>query len=250
MPDTKQYTLLSLDIIDCIATVTLHAPPVNALSQLMLKEISACFSEISQDEAKVVVLTGDYGFSAGANIRELLNQSPASNQDYFASLYQLFRQIENIPFPLIAAINRFAMGAGLELALCADIRVMDDDARIAAAGVNMGLVFGTQRLSRLAGYGRAKDIVLTGRQIDAQQAELMGIIEHRSPPGQALSKALILGKLISQKAPQSVQGAKKAITSGFDLPFEKGMELEFEFLEKMLYSDDFRQRAQAFLDKV
>jgi len=252
MSDRKLDTLLTLDIINSIATVALHAPPVNALSQLMLDEISSCFFKISQIQPRAVVLTGNmnYGFSAGANIRELVNQNLQSNRQFFANLYQLFNQLENVPFPLIVAINRFAMGAGLELALCADIRVMDDNARLAAAGVNMGLVFGTQRLSRLVGLGQAKNMVLTGRQVFAREAYDIGLVQYLSPPGQALNQAGKLAELIAQKSSLSVQGAKKVLNAGFDLPIDKGLHLEFEQLEKMLASEDFQQRTQAFLNKT
>ena len=252
MSNRKLGTLLTLDIIDNIATVTLHAPPVNALSQLMLDEISSCFFNLSQNKLKAVVLTGNmnYGFSAGANIRELVSRNPQGNRHFFANLYQLFNQLENIPFPFIVAINRFAMGAGLELALCADIRVMDDNARLAAAGVNMGLVFGTQRLSRLVGLGQAKNMVLTGRQVFAREAYDIGLVQYLSPPGQALNQAGKLAELIAQKSSLSVQGAKKVLNAGFDLPIDKGLHLEFEQLEKMLASEDFQQRTQAFLNKT
>ncbi|WP_276663224.1 enoyl-CoA hydratase/isomerase family protein [Syntrophomonas wolfei] len=248
----RKLDLLTLDITDSIATVTLHAPPVNALSQLMLDEISSCFFNLSQNKLKVVVLTGNMncGFSAGANIRELVSQNPQGNRQFFANLYQLFNQLEDIPFPLIVPINRFAMGAGLELALCADIRVMDDNARVAAAGVNMGLVFGTQRLSRLVGLGQAKNMVLTGRQITAHEAYDIGLVQYLSPPGQALNQAWKLAELIAQKSSLSVLGAKKVLNAGFDIPLDKGLHLEFEQLEKMLASEDFQQCTRAFLNKT
>ena len=248
----KELNLLSLDSINNIAMITMQAAPVNVLSQLMIKELSLVFSILSAKNLDAVILAGsmDRGFSAGANMHELVSQNINENRQLFAELYQLYSQIENTSFPLIAAINRFAMGGGLELALCADIRVMDDDAVMAAAGVNMGLVFGTQRLPRLIGLGAAKEIILTGRRITAAEAQAIGLAQYLSPPGQAQSQALKLAELIAQKSAFSVRGAKRLLNQACNLPLEKALELELEQLDKTLLNEDFQYRAKSFLKKA
>ncbi len=251
MSEENNYPILTLEITGDIALVTLQVPPVNALSCSVLEEMSLCFTRLPFESIRAIILTGspEYGFSAGANIRELLNKSLAEKQKYFQHLYRLFRLIENTPFPLIAAINRFAMGAGLELALCADIRIIDEDARLTAAGVNMGLVFGTQRLSRLIGLGQAKTMLFTGHAVNANEAHGMGLVQDISPPGEALQRALELAKMIARKSPASIREVKEVLNKCGDLPLAEGLELENDRLNKVLGDGGFCQEAQAFLNR-
>lgn len=214
-----------LQIEKSIATVTINAPPVNALSGKVVATLGKIFAELSDSDIKVIVLTGqgDKSFSAGADIKEFAARDVAGNRHFFAELYGVLDLVENIKFPVIAAINGFALGAGLELALCADIRVMDELAKVAMPGANIGLVFSSQRLPRLVGRGRSKELAFTARKVGAAEAEKIGIAEYVAPAGTTLVKACEIAEIIAGKAPAALQKVKQAINAGFKMT----VELEF-----------------------
>jgi enoyl-CoA hydratase len=154
--------LILLTVDQQIAVVTLNNPPANVLSRAVIEQLSQTFHDLERMDLAAIILTGqdDRFFSAGADIKELAENTVEQNRSYFSRVYETFSLIADCRFPVIAAVNGYAVGAGLELALCADIRVMDENAQLAATGVNLNLVFCTQRLVRLVGPGRAKDMLL------------------------------------------------------------------------------------------
>lgn len=244
---TGKPVLLQID--KSIATVTINAPPVNALSGQVVLALGKVFAELSDRDIKVIVLTGQgyTSFSAGANIKEFAARDVTGNRLFFAELYRVLDLVENIKFPVIAAVNGFALGAGLELALCADIRVMDERAQLAVSGANIGLVFSSQRLPRLIGRGRSKELAFTARKVGAAEAEKIGIAEYVAPAGTALVKARAIAQIITEKAPIAVQKAKQAINAGFKMTIDEGLALEHEFLDELLQSEEFQRRVEAFI---
>ncbi len=242
---------VQLKIENKVAMVTLNAPPANALSLQMMDELGQTFTELAGTDIAAIILTGqgNHSFSSGANLKELASNDVSANKSFFAHLYHILDIVSNVKFPVIAAINGFAMGAGFELALCADIRVMDERAFLCAAGVNIGLVYCTQRLPRLIGYGRGKELVFTGRKISAAEALSTGIVEYVTPSEELIPQAQQLARLIAQKPGQAVQASKQAMNEGFELSLREGHLVEAKYLNEMFAHDDFHQRVDAFLNK-
>lgn len=232
-----------------IVTVVLNAPPVNSLSHEIIDELEKILPELSDPSIKAVILTGQGKcFSAGANIKGFPDHTVEENQAYFERIYNILKMVESIPVPVIAAINGYAMGAGLELSLCADIRVMDANSRLGATSVNLGLIFCTQRLPRLIGISRAKDLLLTARHIDAREALDIGLVQYISPAGKSMDKARELADLIASKSPLALKGVKDSVHRGYEQPLPEGLKLEYHHLSAMFATEDFQQRVNDFLD--
>jgi enoyl-CoA hydratase len=245
----KPLVLLQHD--DRIATVTLNNPPANVLSQAVIDQLSLTFQELEQTDLTAVIITGQggYSFCAGADIKELAENDLSQNEAHFSTIYDTFNLIAACKYPVIAAINGYAYGAGLELALCADIRVMDQNARMSAVCVNLNLVFGTQRLVRLTGPGRAKDLIFCARQLDASEALNFGLAERIAAPGTSWEKAREIAVLISQKGQMAVHGVKEMLNRGLELPLDQALDLETTYVYRMLTTGEFYSRTGKFIMK-
>jgi len=230
-----------------VATITINDPPVNALTVPLLAELEATLDTLLKSEARVVVLSGEgKAFSAGVNIHWLTEHTPEDNEEMFKHVYRVLNRIEAFPLPMIAAINGPCMGAGLELALCCDFRVMDERARLGATGVNLGLVFCTQRLPRLVGSGRAAELLMTGRHLSATEAKEVGLVEFTAARGKALNKALDMANIIAARSFPAVKGVKAALQEGREKPLGEALKLEEKRLHQMFRTPEFVTRAQEF----
>jgi len=247
--EEEQLVLLKYD--HNVATVTLNNPPANVLSQNVIEQLCRTFQDLKHTDIAAVIITGQGGhsFCTGADIKELVENNLEQNHAYFSKIHETFNIIATCPYPVIAAVNGYAYGAGLELALCADIRVMDQNARMSAAGVNLNLVFGTQRLIRLVGPGQARDMLFCALQVNASDAREFGLVEYVVPPGTTWDKAREIAELISQKGQMAVQGVKQVLNLGIDLPLNQALNLEAEFIYRMLSTSDFAFRTKKFLVK-
>jgi enoyl-CoA hydratase len=248
--EMNEKCLLELDPRQKTAILRLTSPPANVLSSAVLCELRQCLDKLDEYSIYALVISGNEEyFSAGANIREIAGNSTEANAEYFSQIYEVFKRIENMKCPVIAAVNGFAMGAGFELALCADIRVADEKAVFAATGVNLGLVFCTQRLPRLIGYGPSKELLLTAKKITALEAEHLGIAAYVSPAGKAVPQAQHLAAIISQKSITALQAVKQAMNEGIGKSLAESMEMESRYLNKMFAGKELAERARAFLRK-
>lgn len=247
----KKNQLVLLEVDENIATVTLNNPSANVLTQALIEQLSQIFHDLEHIPVSAVIITGQgsHSFSTGANIKELLDNDLEQNKMYFSKIYETFNLIANCHYPVIAAVNGYAYGAGLELALCADIRVIDQNAHMAATGVNLNLVFCTQRLARLAGPGRAKDMLFRARELDASEALEFGLAEHIAPPGTAYENAKEIALRISRKGQEAVQSVKQALNRGLELPLNQAINLEAELIYKMFATSEFKRRARLFLSR-
>ena len=232
-----------------IATVTLDAPTANVLQEQVLDELEETFHQLEKMDLAAVILTGKAGryFCAGADIKGFPSRSGEGNQVYFKRVYKVLELVDTCTHPVIAAINGYAMGAGLELALCADIRVADEMAKLGATGVNLGLVFCTQRLPRFIGEGRAKEMLLTARVIEGVEAKKIGLVEYLAPVGKAVDKAMEIAELIAQKSSLAIRGVKESIQEGRGQELEEGLRAESRRLDQMLTTQDFQTRVKDFL---
>jgi len=216
----------------------------------MIGELSRTFEQIEKSGAAVILLTGQgsHSFSAGLDIKELSQNTPDQNQAYFGKVYRCFKQIMECSCPVIAAINGFAFGAGLDLAMSADIRVMDEKALLGATGVNLNLVFCTQRLLRLVGPGRAGDMLLRASRVTAREALDYGLVQHLAPGGAALNQAREIAQTIASKGPEAVKAVKEVLRLGAGLPLSEALDLEAEYVNRMFATSEFERRAREFIE--
>jgi len=238
-----------------VEILTLKHPPVNALSTALLAGLSRHVDAIAQDpKVRTVVLTGDgQYFSAGADLKEMATLDLANAPDLVRKGHDLFHRIATLRPPVIAAINGLALGGGLELALSCDLRIAGDSAKLGAPEVNYGLMpayGGTQRLPRLIGVPKAKELIFTGAMISAAEALRIGLVNKTVPAGQELRAARDLAHTIAQKAPRAVQASKKAIADGVPLPLAQGIEGETKLFEtEVLPSQDLGEGILAFVER-
>ncbi|MCI4373855.1 MAG: enoyl-CoA hydratase-related protein [Thermoplasmata archaeon] len=240
---------------DHVEVLTLKNPPVNALSTALLAALDGHIHAIEADPTvRAVILTGDgQYFSAGADLKEMATLDLSSAPDVVRRGHALFARIATLRPPVVAAINGLALGGGLELALCADLRVAGESAKLGAPEVNYGLMpayGGTQRLPRIVGLPRAKELIFGGGMISATEALRIGLINKMVPAGQELRAARDLAHTIAQKAPKAVQAAKRAINEGISKPLIEGIEIETRhFATEVLPSSDLGEGILAFSER-
>jgi enoyl-CoA hydratase/carnithine racemase len=238
-----------------VEILTLKHPPVNALSTGLLAGLSQHVEAIAQDpKVRVVVLTGDgQYFSAGADLKEMATMDLANAPEVVRKGHALFHRIATLHPPVIAAINGLALGGGLELALSCDLRIAGESAKLGAPEVNYGLMpayGGTQRLPRIIGLSKAKELIFTGSMISAAEALRIGLVNKTVPAGQELRAARDLAHTIAQRAPKAVQAAKRAIMEGLQLPLAEGIEGETKLFEsEVLSSQDLGEGIMAFVER-
>jgi enoyl-CoA hydratase len=239
-----------------IAWITFNRPKVlNALNGQTIAELDDALSKAREDsEVRALILTGagEKAFVAGADISELARSTPVDGRETSLRGQAVFRQLETLGKPSIAAINGFALGGGCELALACTIRLASRAARIGQPEVKLGLLpgyGGTQRLARLCGKGIAHELCLTGEMISAEEALRIGLVNHVYEPGELLPAAEALAKKIIANAPLAVRYAMEAIERGQDMPQAEALLLESALFGIVTATEDFREGTRAFLEK-
>jgi enoyl-CoA hydratase len=252
----NDYQAITYAVAEHVATVTLNRPDVhNAMNEAMRRDLTRCFDAVAVDEdVKVVVVTGagERAFSAGADIREFVESlQPVRFREQRRRLD--FRQaMDRCWQPIIAAVNGFALGGGLELALACDIRIAAVGATLGLTEVNLAIIpggGGTQRLPRLIGRGKALELILTGARIPADEALRIGLVERVVPAGEALKAAMDLARTMAAKAPVALRYAKEAVVKGLELPLADGLRLEGDLSTLLRTTEDRLEGAKAFLEK-
>jgi enoyl-CoA hydratase len=252
----SEYQAITYSVAEHVATVTLNRPEVhNAMNEAMRRDLTRCFDGVAtDDDVKVVVVTGagERAFSAGADIREFVEPLvPVRFREQRRRLD--FRQaMDRCAQPIIAAVNGFALGGGLELALACDIRIAALDATLGLTEINLAIIpggGGTQRLPRLVGRGKALEMILTGARIPADEALRIGLVERVVPTGEALKAATELARAIAAKAPVALRYAKEAVVKGLELPLADGLRLEGDLSTLLRTTEDRVEGAKAFLEK-
>ncbi len=227
----------------------------NSLSMALIAELNGHLARAAGDRAlRCVVLTGagDKAFCAGADLKERARMSEEEVHRFHRDLRRAFRGIEEAPQPFVAALNGAALGGGLELALACDLRVASDAAQLGLPEVALGIIpggGGTQRLARLVGVARAKDLVLTARRIGGAEALAMGLVSQIAPPQRLLDEAVALAARIARNAPVSLRQAKRAIDGGLHLPLEEALDLENRLYQDCLGTKDRVEALAAFAAK-
>ena len=247
---------LTLDWDAAVVVLTINRPQVlNALNSQTIDELRRAVLELKHDAfVRAVIITGagEKSFVAGADINELAVQSPAQGKEHALRGQHVFDVIENMGKPVIAAINGYALGGGCELAMACTIRLAAESARLGQPEINLGIVPGygaTQRLPRLVGKGVALDLLLTGRQITAQEALQIGLVSRVVPAADLMTEAKRLATELSAKAPIAVQYITEAVNRGLEQPFDKGQFLEATLFGLVASTKDMREGTAAFLEK-
>jgi len=246
---------VDFQIHDGIALVTVDRPPVNALNRQVENEIEKVFEELGAiNEIGAVIITGggEKAFMAGADIKTILEKGPKQAYEMSASTQRILSKIETFDRGVIAAVNGLALGGGCEVALACDIRVADESAVFGFPEVGLGLLpgaGGTQRLARLVGVGKAKELILTGDAINAAEAKMIGLVERTAGKGEAVVEAKNLAERVLSRGPVAVINAKKAINEGINMTFEDGLKRESELFSALFETLDMQEGVSAFIEK-
>ena len=239
-----------------VATITLNRPEaLNAFSKDVVEEILHALEDIETDEAvRVVVLTGagEKAFSAGADIKAMAGITALKARELSFMGEKLCVGLENLEKPVIAAINGYALGGGLEVAMSCDLRIASENAKMGQTEINIGLIpgwGGTQRLTRLVGMTKAKEMVFTGRIIDAKTAEQIGIVNMVVPADKFRETVGQFAKDLASKAPVALKVAKALINKGSDIGLESALALEREGFGVVGSSEDLKEGVSAFTEK-
>ena len=239
-----------------IARITFNRPSVlNALNSATLAELRECLSEVQENNAiRAVILTGagEKAFVAGADISELAQRTAIDGKDFALYGQDIFRRLETMGKPSIAAINGFALGGGCELALACTIRIASRTAKLGQPEVKLGILpgyGGTQRLARLCGKGVAHELILAGEMISAEEALRIGLVNKVVNPAELMPAAETLAGKIAANPPLAVKYAMEAIERGAEMPLAEGLQLEAALFGLSCATEDMREGTRAFLEK-
>ena len=252
MSELVQYTALE----NGIAIITLNRPEsANALSTALLYELSHLLYDLAfRRVVRVVIFTGagEKVFCAGADLKERSGMNETEVRKTVTMIRETINQIEQLPQPVICALNGSAFGGGLELALACDIRVAADTAQLGLTETSLGIIpgaGGTQRLPRLIGKGKAKELIFTAKRITAKEAEQIGLVEYVVPREQLMEKAMEIAEQIVVNAPIAVMQAKIAINRGLDVDLATGLRIEQMAYDITIPTKDRLEGLQAFKEK-
>jgi enoyl-CoA hydratase len=250
------YTNLLYEVRDNVAQVTVNRPEkLNPLNSETIDALEACFRDIAGDEAvKAVIVTGagEKAFVAGADISQVTGLTAMEGRAWGLRGQQVFSRIENLPKPVVAAINGYALGGGLELAMACHIRIASENARLGQPEVKLGIVpgyGGTQRLPRLVGKGRALEMILSGEPISAEEAYRIGLVNRVVPREDLLPAARRLVGKIMENGPLAVALCLQAVHRGMEMPLEAALEWEASQFGMSCATEDIREGTRAFLEK-
>ena len=235
-----------------VAVLRLDRPPVNALNSEMHADLLRCAHEIdaSPDVRAVLIWGGEKGFAGGADIAEMSELNSRQLAAFGRTLTRALEAIAHLRVPVIAAVTRYALGGGFELALAADLRIMADDARFGVPEITLGVIpgaGGTQRLARLLGPARAKELVFTGRPIKAPEAVALGIAVASCPADQVYDEAMKLAGRLAAGATAAIAAAKSAIDDGLDMDLANGLRLEGDKFAGLFDTEDQKIGMRSFL---
>ena len=245
--------LVEYSVEDAVAVITLNRPPVNALNPAMISDIDEAVLLAEDDAVRAVIITGAPHFAAGADITGFQKAFDQGAEDRQASgLTEVVAKLENLAKPTIAAVRGFALGGGLELAMGADFRYLAEGARVGQPEILLGLIpgaGGTQRLARLVGPQRCKDLCMTGRQVKADEALALGIADRVVADDDLIDVAHADALSFASGPTQAYAAVKLAVSQGFDLPLVAGLAIESEQFSKVFRSKDARIGVAAFVAK-
>lgn len=240
----EQYAIATID----------REKALNALNSQVLEDLDAMLDQIDFEQVRALIITGAgaKSFVAGADIGEMSSLSKEQGEAFGKRGNQVFRRIETLPIPVIAAVNGFALGGGCELSMCCDIRLAAENAKFAQPEVGLGITpgfGGTQRLVRLIGVGKAKEMLYTCAQIDAQEAYRIGLVNAVYPQEELMEAAEKLARRIARNAPIAVRATKKAANDGLQTDMDSAVAIESALFGSCFETEDQKNAMSAFLEK-
>jgi enoyl-CoA hydratase len=251
-----EYKNIIFQVEEQISTITFNRPKVlNALNEVSLKEFSHAIDKVAGDEdIRVLILTGagDKSFVAGADITEFLKFNALKAKIFSEMGNGIVNKLQELPIPVIGAINGFALGGGCEIVIACDFIYASENAMFGLPEINLGIIpgfGGTQRLPRLIGKNRAKEMIFTGKMIPAAEAQAMGLVNKVCARDQLMDEVLNVAKIIVSKGKVSLRAAKQAINTGMDVDLKTGCRIEIDAFAICLASPDAKEGTQAFLEK-
>jgi enoyl-CoA hydratase len=250
------YENILFEVRDGVGILTFNRPKaLNALNPATLNEVEDVLKRVAADDSiRVLVLTGagERAFVAGADITEFSSMNPLSARLFAEKGQGVFFQIEQLPKPVIACVNGFALGGGCEIAMSCDFIYASDKARFGQPEINLGLIpgfGGTQRLARLVGRAKAKELCMTAEMIDASQAKELGLAAKVFPADQLIEETMKTAQSLAAKSAMVLRSLKKVIDAGADIDLKNGCTLEAESFGVCFGSEDMREGVAAFLEK-
>lgn len=245
-------SFVELTVDGPVALVRIDRPPVNALAEDVALGLKEAFAECADPAFRAVVVTGQPHFAAGADIKGFQASFDAGVEERTAwTLQEAIALLEALEKPTIAAVHGYALGGGLELAMGADFRYLAEDAKVGQPEILLGLIpgaGGTQRLPRLVGYQRAKELVFTGRQVGAAEALEMGLADKVSPTDDLLDAAMESARELAAGPTAAIAAAKRSLNTGFG-PIDSGLQVEREAFNQSFQTEDAREGVAAFIAK-
>lgn len=238
-----------------MATITMNRPDaLNALNSATLRELDQVFSTVLLTQgAHVVILTGaGKAFVAGADIKEMAEMNAEEARQFSLLGQSVFRKIETFPYPVVVAVNGYALGGGCELALAADLRIASDKAKFGQPEVNLGVIpgfGGTQRLTQLVGMAKAKEMIFTGDMITAVEAMALGLVNAVYEPSALMPKAKEMAQKMLTKGPLALSYAKQAMNLGNNMPLSEAIAMEAQLFALSFATQDQKEGMKAFMEK-
>jgi enoyl-CoA hydratase len=249
-----EYNFLKIEHNDGITVMKVSAPKsLNALNSTILKEMGDFIANLDA-KTRVLIITGDgeKSFVAGADISEMAHLNEPQGFEFGRLGAQVFRAIETLPIPVIAAVNGFALGGGCELAMSCDIRIASSKAKFGQPEVGLGIIpgfSGTHRLPKLIGQGYAKEMIYTGKVIRADEALRIGLVNAVYEPEELMGKAMEMAQMMLKNAPVAIRLAKQSINEGYDLEADGAIGLENKLFGQCFATKDQKEGMDAFLNK-
>jgi enoyl-CoA hydratase/carnithine racemase len=242
-----------VEVAEAIATIRLDRPPMNALNGQVQEEIAAAAAQVAADHAvrAVILYGGEKVFAAGADIKEMVDLGYADVAEHSGRLQAALDAVAGIPKPVVAAVTGYALGGGLELALCADFRVIGEGARVGQPEILLGVIpgaGGTQRLPRLIGPARAKDLVFTGRFVAAGEALAIGLVDKVVPDAEVYQAARDMAARYATGPALALRAAKQAIDTGLDVDLATGLEMERLHFAALFTTEDQKTGMRSFIE--
>ncbi|MFF2504571.1 enoyl-CoA hydratase/isomerase family protein [Streptomyces sp. NPDC058067] len=243
-----------LEVAEGVGTIRLDRPPMNALDIATQDRIKELAEEASRrdDVRAVVVRGGDKAFAAGADIKEMQVMDHAAMIVRSRALQDSFTAVARIPKPVVAAVTGYALGGGCELALCADFRIAADNAKLGQPEILLGLIpgaGGTQRLARLVGPSKAKDLIFTGRQVKAEEALAIGLVDRVVPAAEVYEQAHVWAAKLAQGPALALRAAKESIDVGLETDIDTGLAVERNWFAGLFATEDRERGMRSFVEE-
>ena len=246
---------ITYEVENQIGIITINRPKVlNALNSTVLDELDATLDQVDLEEVRVLILTGagEKSFVAGADIGEMSSLTKAEGEAFGKKGNDVFRKLETFPIPVIAAINGFALGGGCEISMSCDIRICSDNAVFGQPEVGLGITpgfGGTQRLARIVGVGKAKEMIYGARNIKADEAYRIGLVNNVYPQEELMPAAKKLAATIAKNAPIAVRNCKKAINEGLQVDMDQAIVIEEKLFGDCFETEDQKAGMGNYLEK-